>query len=151
MPDKHSSGLEHACELADSAHILRGMGKETKRCKEIQHRIEPSRPSSRHFSHVAARVAKVWPTPALAGDLQQFARIVETVDIVARLREQVRVSSLSTRDVQDPRGDGKAEQIHETRCFLAIALGGEEETVFQEIVGIEGRLPPLDRFLQKKT
>jgi hypothetical protein len=53
------------------------------------------------------------------------------------------VSSLSTRDVQYSRADGKAEEIYETCCFPAIALGGEEETVFEEIVGVEGRLPPL--------
>jgi len=63
----------------------------------------------------------------------------------------MRVSSLSTRYVQYSRADGKAEEVYETRCFVAIALGGEEETVFQEIVGVEGRLPPLARFLQKKT
>jgi hypothetical protein len=63
----------------------------------------------------------------------------------------MRVSSLSARDVQYSRADGKAEKIYKARCFLAIALGREEETVFQEIVGVEGRLPPLARFLQKKT
>jgi hypothetical protein len=63
----------------------------------------------------------------------------------------MRVSSLSARHVQYPRSDGEAEEINQTRCFLAIALGCEEETVLQEIVGVEGRLPPLARFLQKKT
>jgi hypothetical protein len=63
----------------------------------------------------------------------------------------MRVSPLSARDIQYSRADGKAEEIYETRCFLAIALRREEETVLQEIVGVEGRLPPLARFLQKKT
>jgi hypothetical protein len=63
----------------------------------------------------------------------------------------MRVSSLAARNIQYSRADGQAEEIYEARRFLAIALGGEEETVFQEIVGVEGRLPPLARFLQKKT
>ena len=61
------------------------------------------------------------------------------------------MSSLSARDVEYPRSDGEAEEIYQTGCFLAIVLGREEETVFQEIVGVEGGLPPLARFLQKKT
>jgi hypothetical protein len=63
----------------------------------------------------------------------------------------MRVSSLSARDVQYPRSDVQAKEINQTRCFLAIALGREEEAVLQEIVGVERGLPPLARFLQKKT
>jgi hypothetical protein len=63
----------------------------------------------------------------------------------------MRVSSLSARDVQYSRSDVEAEELNQTRCFLAIALGREEETVLQEIVGVERGLPPLARFLQKKT
>jgi hypothetical protein len=63
----------------------------------------------------------------------------------------MRVSSLSARDVEYPRSHGEADEIYQTCCFLAIVLGREEETVFQEIVGVEGGLPPLARFLQKKT
>jgi hypothetical protein len=63
----------------------------------------------------------------------------------------MRVSSLSARDIEYARPNGQTEQIYEARCFLAIALGREERAVLQEIVGIEGRLPPLARFLQKKT
>jgi hypothetical protein len=61
------------------------------------------------------------------------------------------VSSLPARNVQYSRADGQPQEIDEACRFLAIALGGEEETVLQEIVGVEGRLPPLARFLQKKT
>jgi hypothetical protein len=63
----------------------------------------------------------------------------------------MRVSSLSARHVEYPGSDGKAEEVYQARCFLAIALGSEEESVLQEIVGVEGRLPPLARLLQKKT
>jgi hypothetical protein len=63
----------------------------------------------------------------------------------------MRVSPLSAWDVEYPRSDGEAEQIYQPRCFLAIALWSEEEAVLQEIVGVERRLPPLARLLQKKT
>jgi hypothetical protein len=63
----------------------------------------------------------------------------------------MRVSSLPARDIEYARTNRQAEQIYKTRCFLAIALGREERAILQEIVGIEGRLPPLARLLQKKT
>jgi hypothetical protein len=61
------------------------------------------------------------------------------------------VAPLATRDVENARCHRQPEQLYETRRFPTIALGREQEPVFQEIVGIEGRLPPLARFLQKKT
>ncbi len=63
----------------------------------------------------------------------------------------MRVSSLSARNVEYARSDGEAEQLYETRCFLAIALGREERAILQEIVGVERGLPPLARLLQKNT
>lgn len=61
------------------------------------------------------------------------------------------VAPLATRHVENARCHRQPEQLYEARRFPTIALGREQETVFQEIVGIEGRLPPLARFLQKKT
>jgi hypothetical protein len=55
----------------------------------------------------------------------------------------MRVSSLSARDIEYARSNRQPEQIYEARCFLAIALGREKRAVLQQIVGIEGRLPPL--------
>jgi hypothetical protein len=63
----------------------------------------------------------------------------------------MRVSPLSARYIEHARANGESKQIDEARYFLAVALGREEKTVLPEIVGVEGRLPPLARFLQKKT
>jgi hypothetical protein len=63
----------------------------------------------------------------------------------------MRVPALSAWDVEHARSIGQAEQLDETRSFLAVALGREKKTVLQQVVGVEGRLPPLFRFLQKKT
>ena len=50
----------------------------------------------------------------------------------------MRVPSLTARDIEYARSNRQSEQIYEPRCFLSIALGREERTVLQEIVGIEG-------------
>jgi len=63
----------------------------------------------------------------------------------------MRVPPLAARDVEDSRRHWQSKQLDEARRFLTIALGCKKEPVFQEIMGIEGRLPPLTRFLQKKT
>jgi hypothetical protein len=63
----------------------------------------------------------------------------------------MRVPPLPARDVEYARCYRKSKQLDEARRLLAIALVREQQPVFQEIVGIEGRLPPLARFLQKKT
>ncbi|HEX9084414.1 MAG TPA: hypothetical protein VF836_06730 [Gemmatimonadaceae bacterium] len=63
----------------------------------------------------------------------------------------MRVSALSARNVEYARSHGQAEEIYETRRFLTIALGRKEQAVLQQIVGVEGGLPPLARLAQKKT
>jgi hypothetical protein len=127
------------------------MREEAKGRKEIQYCIESPRPARGHLAHVTAGVPKPRASTALAGYRKQFIGVIETVHIVSRLGQQMRVSSLPARDIQYARSNMQAEQIYETRCFLAIALGREKRAVLQEIVGIERRLPPLARFLQKKT
>ena len=127
------------------------MREEAKGCKEIQHCIEPAMPAGWHPSHVAARVAEVGASAALPGNREQFSGVVETVNIVSGFGQQVRVPSLPARNVENAGTDGESEQVNETRRFLAIPLGREEQAVLQEIVGVESRLPPLARFTQKKT
>jgi hypothetical protein len=63
----------------------------------------------------------------------------------------MRVTTLPAWHIQDTRSDGESKQVNETRYFLSVALGREEKAVLQEIVGVECGLPPLARFLQKKT
>ncbi|MEP6857001.1 MAG: hypothetical protein ABI994_01355 [Gemmatimonadales bacterium] len=61
------------------------------------------------------------------------------------------MTPLSARYIKDVRANRESKQLDEARDFLAVALGREEKTVLTEIVGVEGRLPPLARFRQKKT
>jgi hypothetical protein len=86
-----------------------------------------------------------------AGNSKQLLGVVETIHVVSSFCQEMRVPSLSAGDVQYWRSNGKPEQIHETRCFVAIALGREERAILEEIVGVECRLPPLGRLGQKKT
>jgi hypothetical protein len=127
------------------------MREESERREEIQDRVESLRPSIGHAAHVALRIAKIRPLPALARHIEQLLRIVEAIHIVAGLRKQVSVPALPARYIEYARANRKREQLDETRYFLAVALGREEKTVLTEIVGVEGRLPPLTRFCQKKT
>ena len=59
--------------------------------------------------------------------------------------------ALSAGYVQYARANRESKQLDEARDFLTVALGREEKAVLTEIVGVEGRLPPLARFRQKKT
>jgi hypothetical protein len=63
----------------------------------------------------------------------------------------MRVPALATRHIQHARPHWQLEELDETGYFLAIPLGGEKKSVLPEIVGVECRLPPLARFLQKNT
>lgn len=61
------------------------------------------------------------------------------------------MAALTTWDVEYPRPDGETEELDNARCFLAIALERKQWPILEEIVGVEGRLPPLFRLGQKKT
>jgi hypothetical protein len=63
----------------------------------------------------------------------------------------MRVAPLSARYIQHASANRKGEKLDEAPYFLSIPLGRKEKTVFAEIVGVEGRLPPLTRLLQKNT
>jgi hypothetical protein len=63
----------------------------------------------------------------------------------------VRVATLAAWYVEYTRAVGQSKQFDETRHFLSVALRREEKTVLTEIVGVECRLPPLGRLLQKNT
>lgn len=63
----------------------------------------------------------------------------------------MRVAPLSAGDVENSRANGQSEKFDDTRRFVAIALRCKERPVLQEIVGVEGGLPPLTRLAQKNT
>jgi hypothetical protein len=151
MPDKYSARLQNAGEFPDYAGIVRRVGKESERGEEVEHSIETARPAGRHAPHVPARVAQSVPCPALASDVEKLLRVVEPVDIVAELSQQVRMPTLTARYIQKTRAIWQCKQIDEPGYLLPIAREREKQAVLPEIVGVECRLPPLARLLQKKT
>ncbi|HYS70545.1 MAG TPA: hypothetical protein VEM14_09915 [Gemmatimonadaceae bacterium] len=82
---------------------------------------------------------------------EQHPGIVQTVYIVTRFCQQVRVPALAARNVQNARSDRQFKKFDDTRHLAAVALRGEERSVLKEIVGVEGRFPPLTLPGQKNT
>jgi hypothetical protein len=81
-------------------------------------------------------------------------RVVETVHAVTGLGEQVRVTPLTTRHVEDAGTRWKGEQLDQSSDLAAIAREIEDRLIFEQVVGVEVGLPPLGRLLggrQKKT
>jgi hypothetical protein len=127
------------------------MREESERGEKVEHSVEPAGPFGRHAPHVPAHVAKPVARPTLSRHVEQILRVVESVDIVSEFGEQVRVPTLAARDIEYARADRETKNFDESSHFLPVALGREEKPVLTEIVGVECRLPPLARFLQKKT
>ncbi len=61
------------------------------------------------------------------------------------------MSTLTAGYIQKTRAIWQCKQIDEPGYLLSIAREREKQAVLPEIVGVECRLPPLARFLQKKT
>jgi len=151
VPYEDSARLQNAGEFPDYSGIVRGVREESERGEEIEHGVETARPPRRQVAHVAACVAKSCARPALASDVEKLLRVVEPVDIVAELSQQVRMPTLTAGYIQKTRAIWQCKQIDEPRYLLSIAREREKQAVLPEIVGVECRLPPLARLLQKKT
>src|SRR5207244_11566212 len=70
MPDENPAGFQHPRKLADDAQIIHRMGEESERGEEIQDRVKSARPTRRHSSHVAPRVAQRMSGATAASDCQ---------------------------------------------------------------------------------
>lgn len=152
VPHQYSAGLQHARKFPDDARVVRRVVEEAERREEIEHAVEAPAPSRRELPHVAAHVAEPRARAPRPGDLQQVRREVESIDVEARFRQQVRVSALTTRNVEDARRSGQLQDVQQTRDFPPVAPEGEERFVFEQILGIEVRCPPVGlRGGQKKT
>jgi hypothetical protein len=127
------------------------MHKESERREEIDDRVESLRPSGWHLAHISTSVAKILAGPTLARDFEELLGVIESIHVIPELGEEMRVPALSARHIQNTRSNWEREELAEARDFLSIALGGKKKAVLPEIVGVECRLPPLFRLLQKKT
>jgi hypothetical protein len=99
------------------------MREESERREEIEHRIEPLRPSRRHLSHVASGVTEPRTCASLSSNCEQLTGVIQAVHIVSGFGQQVRVTPLPARDVEYARCHRKPKQLNEPRRFLTIALG----------------------------
>ena len=113
------------------------MSEEPEGGEKIEHCIEPSSPAHRHFSHVAASVAKTRTSAPLPCNCEELGGVIETIDVESRFSKQMRVPPLTARYVEDARTSRQSEQLDQARCLVTIPLGSKEKPVLQEIVGVE--------------
>jgi hypothetical protein len=70
-------------------------------------------------------------------------RVIEAIHDEPSFGERVRMPSLPAWDVEDARSRGQCEHVHEARDLATVTLLGEDRLVFEQIVGVEVRLPPI--------
>jgi hypothetical protein len=143
VPDKDRARLQNPRKLPDHLLIVLRLGEEAKRREEVDHRVETAGPSLGKRAHVRARVPQLLALAAASGAGQQLTRIVHAIDVVAGFREQVRVSPLAARAIENARADGKFQDLDQAADVTPIALEIEEGLVFDQIPVIEVRGPPI--------
>ena len=143
VPDECAAWGKHACELIDDASVVGGLNEEAERREEIQDRAEATRPPCRQAPHVSARITESRAGTAGTCSLQQRGGVVHTVDVEARLGEQVRMASLSAWTIENSRAGRQAEDRDESRYLASIPLEREERLVLEQILGVEVRRPPI--------
>ena len=77
--------------------------------------------------------------------------VIQTLDIVPCLSQQMRMPALSAWHIQNLRAGCELKNIEKSRDLLAVTLQLEDRLVFEKIVRVEIRLPPLGFLLQKNT
>src|SRR5512143_3258954 len=101
MPDEDTARREHASEFGDDAPVVGGFGEKTERREQVEHCVEAAGPARRELAHIAARVAEPRSGAAAARARQQLRRVIETVNVEARLGEQMCVPALTARHVEE--------------------------------------------------
>jgi hypothetical protein len=155
VPDQNAIRREHACHLFDHAPIVARIREESKRGEEVDDGIVAAGPASWQPTHVAARVPESRPDAAFACPRQEIGGVVQPIDVIARLGEQMRVSALPARYVENASAGRQPEHFDETRYLVAIALEREERIVLNQILVVEIGRPPIGgrptRGAQKNT
>ena len=101
VPDQQPAGCEHARELANDPPVVSRVEKEAERREQVEHGIESPRPLRGKVSHVALGVAKPLSLTARPRALEQRLGVIESIDVEAGFREQVRVAALAARNVEN--------------------------------------------------
>ena len=151
MPEQSSAGLQHPCKLFDHTNVVVRILEEAERCKKIHDCVESAFPSCWKLTHVTADVAKSCACSPLSRDLQQMLRVIEAIHIISSFRKKMRVSALAAWNVEDTRSNGQPKDFDDPSCFLPVALERKNRLVFEKILRVEVRLPPLRRFAPRRT
>ncbi|MEO6526101.1 MAG: hypothetical protein ABIP93_05715 [Gemmatimonadaceae bacterium] len=80
--------------------------------------------------------------------------VVQAIYAKARFGEEMRVTPLAARHIEDARPARQCEELDEPRDFLPVASEIEDGLILEQVVGVEVRFPPLFRLpgrRQKKT
>jgi hypothetical protein len=100
-------------------------------------------------------VPKPRACPTLARTGEQRVGVIDAVDVEAGFSKEMRVPTLTTRDVEHTGADGEAKDLEDAANFLPIAAEAEKRFVFMEVAIVEERCPPLasvrTALAQKKT
>ena len=145
VPDENAAGSQHARELVDRPLIVGGIIKESERREQVHDGVEPSPPARGQLLHVRDLVAERLAGAALLRSRDQIAAEVDAGDIESGFGEQMRMSPLPARNVEDPRSARKLEQLDEPADFTAVPLQIEERRILAQIPGVERARPPLLR------
>jgi len=151
VPDEPAARCEDPREFSNDSRVIRGVSEKPERCKKIENDFESVLPSGRQPPHVPMGVAEIGTGSTIARDLQELPGVVHRIDVVASFGEQVGVSALATRNVENARPHRQSQQLYESSDFRARPFGCEKRAVLQQVVGVEGRFPPLEPLLQKNT
>ena len=151
VPDEDAAGLQYPRKLPDDTGVVGRVRKEPEGREQVHYRIETSGPARGHFAHVAARVSERSTSSTSPRHCQQLLRVVQSIDVEAILGQQVCVTTLTARNIENARAGRQTKQVDEPSYLLSIALGREERPVLLEIVGVESGLPPLELSAQKNT
>lgn len=137
MPYERPARPQHARELPHYPRIFSRVRKEAERREEVEHGIEPPRPPRRQPAHVALSVTEIGPGSPLSRNAQQIPREIEAIHVAAGFCQQMCVTTLATRHIENSRADWKRQQIQQSRYFASITFGSKKRLVLEEIVGVE--------------
>jgi len=151
VPDEQPTRLEDARELGDHSRIVRRIAEKAERREEIQHGVKSSSPAGGQFAHVAPQVTESRTGSALFRAREEVRGVVETVDVESCFDEEMRVSSLPARHVEESRARRKLENLQQPRYFVPVTLEREDGLVLEQVLGVEVGRPPIGFRGQKKT
>ena len=148
VPEEHAARPQDARELRNDSRVVSGLGEKPERREEVDDRVEAAGPRFRQATHVAAGIAERRTCASFLRTVEKRRRVVESIDPVTGLGEEVCMPSLPARYIQDASTGWQLEDFDEARNLASVATRVEDRLVFEEVLLVEIRGPPV---AQKKT